>query len=223
MGGGEKPMKKLVISLSAVVLACSAWVFYSFATEEKSDIFRSLSAELKEIQATKDRYIAQVEHIGITSGEFQTYKAYMRANQQLNNRKDELSDSELLKDLIIEKLLLLEAEKQGVAVSLEQARAYSDEMRHILESTADEKAKAFQQQVIALTGLREDEYWEKHAPEAYKSQLSIEHLLNKLVQDGVLPNASGDPESFQTAWKSYKDKLYESRSEQVKIFIDDIQ
>ncbi|QQE73580.1 hypothetical protein KDJ56_16985 [Brevibacillus composti] len=216
-------MKKLAISLSVVALVGSALAFSSFATDEQTDIFRSLKAELMDINATKEMSLAQVENEDITNKEFQIYKAYMNANLKLNNIQGKLSDSELLKDLVIDKLLVQEAENQGVAVSLKDAEVHSQEMRKILENTDDEKAKDFQKNVIEVTGLSEEEYWKKHAPNAYRNQLSIENLIEKLVQDGVLPNATEDPDSFDKAYRNYKEDLYESHSKNVKIFTDEIQ
>jgi hypothetical protein len=216
-------MKKLAISLSVAALVGSALAFSSFATDEQTDIFRSLKAELADINSTKEISFAQVENEDITNKEFQIYKAYMNANQKLNNIQRKLSDSELLKDLVIDKLLVQEAEKQGVAVSLKEAEVHSQEMRKILESTTDEKAKDFQKNVIEVTGLSEEEYWEKHAPSAYRNQLSIQNLIEKLVRDGILPNAAEDPDSFDKAYQNYKEDLYASHSKKVKIFTDEIQ
>ncbi|TKI57492.1 hypothetical protein E8L90_19655 [Brevibacillus antibioticus] len=216
-------MKKLAVSLSVIALIGSGLAISSFATNEQTDIFHSLKAKLNDINSSPETKFAQVENEDITNKEFQIYKAYMNANQKLNNIDEKLSDTDLLKDLVIDKLLVQEAEKQGVAVSLEKAKEHSQEMRKTLESTTDEKAKEFQKNVINVTDLSEDEYWESHAPEAYRNQLSIQNLIEKLVQDEILPNATNDLEAFNEAYKKYTDELYENHSEEVKIFTNEIQ
>lgn len=152
-------MKKLSISLSLLTVLGSALAISSFATNEQTEVFKSLKEEIVNIKSTKESTLVQVENESITDKEFKIYKAYMKANQKLNKASNEISDNDLLTELVMDELLVQEAENQGVSVSLNTAKEYSIKMKEILEN-ADEKSKEFQRNAIEVTGLSEDKYWE---------------------------------------------------------------
>ncbi|MGF9823501.1 hypothetical protein ABE430_25560, partial [Brevibacillus agri] len=158
----------------------------------------------------------------ITDKEFKIYKAYMKANQKLNKASNEISDNDLLTELVMDELLVQEAENQGVSVSLNTAKEYSIKMKEILEN-ADEKSKEFQRNAIEVTGLSEDKYWEEYAPDMYRKQLSTSNLVEKLVKDGVLPNAIDNLDDFNKAFEKYKKELYKKASKKVKVLNDEVQ
>lgn len=215
-------MKKLSISLSLLTVLGSALAISSFATDEQTEVFKSLKEEVVNIKSTKESTLVQVENESITDKEFKTYKAYMKANQKLNKASNEISDNDLLTELVMDELLVQEAENQGVSVSLNTAKEYSMKMKGILEN-ADEKSKEFQRNAIEVTGLSEDKYWEEYAPQMYRKQLSTSNLVEKLVKDGVLPNAVDNLDDFNKAFEKYKKELYKKASKKVKVLNDEVQ
>ncbi|EJL43557.1 SurA N-terminal domain-containing protein [Brevibacillus agri] len=215
-------MKKLSISLSLLTVLGSALAISSFATNEQTEVFKSLKEEIVNIKSTKESTLVQVENESITDKEFKIYKAYMKANQKLNKASNEISDNDLLTELVMDELLVQEAENQGVSVSLNTAKEYSIKMKEILEN-ADEKSKEFQRNAIEVTGLSEDKYWEEYAPDMYRKQLSTSNLVEKLVKDGVLPNAIDNLDDFNKAFEKYKKELYKKASKKVKVLNDEVQ
>ncbi|MGF9826094.1 hypothetical protein ABE430_27045 [Brevibacillus agri] len=59
-------MKKLSISLSLLTVLGSALAISSFATNEQTEVFKSLKEEIVNIKSTKESTLVQVENESIT-------------------------------------------------------------------------------------------------------------------------------------------------------------
>lgn len=211
-------MKKAMVGLAlTVVLGISLTVPLS-GSARYSEIFHSVKQTLQLIEANdSEDILVQIEQEVITSKDFKTFQAYVKANQQLHGLDTTLSDQEIMKELILEKLLVMEAEKEGVAVDLAEAKAYAQKMRELL-AQQDQEVQDFQRHVIELSGRSEEEYWEEYAPELYRQQLSVMNLLNKLVAEAKLPASSSDSDAVQEAFERYKERLLKERAAHISYF-----
>lgn len=213
-------MKKIILALTLTVVLGISLTVPLFGSDRYSGIFNSLKNELVHIESNDtENILVQIEQEVITRKDFKTFQAYVKANQQLHGRNTPLSDQEIMKELILEKLLVMEAEKEGVAVDLAEAKAYAQIMR-VLLAQQDQEVQDFQRHVIELSGRSEKEYWEEYAPELYRQQLSVMNLLNKLIAEEKLPTTASDPEADQEAFERYKERLLKERAAHIT-YIDE--
>lgn len=185
-------------------------------------IFSQLKNTLDHINKQENHDIARVGSETITNKEFNVFKAYKETNLKLNGLNSKFNESELLKEFIINKLIIKKAKEENVFVSLNEAKKHAQEMRKLLEESGDKKAQQFQQKMIALTGLSEDEYWTQYAPLQYQDHLSEMNLINKLIKEGVLPDTENNDE-FLKAYEKYREGLYHAEKKNISILDKNIK
>lgn len=121
----------------------------------------------------------------------------------------ELSDEEIIAKLIENKLLFIEAEKNGLIVSDEKIHDYINELIKVIDST-DSKDVSVLKDYIRGQDMTIDEYFNSYF-DTYKEQMSIGKLRF---------NALGRIEDMKEAtvkWEQYKKELVQNNQSIIKI------
>jgi len=112
----------------------------------------------------------------------------IRLNPQNSGKSDLEVKKEALRKVIEDKALLSEAVKRGFLASEDEARQYAQEQRAILESPqVAPEDKEFFHEFLKSQGLSEEEYWEKMAPQAYRTVLSMNRLKESFRESVIVP------------------------------------
>lgn len=203
-------MKKKILSICLLAgLTCTV-ALPSFAESSDAEIFTQLKETIKAIQSEKQ--VQKTEKLSSNEGEFQTFKAYKKAIQSLN-KETQQTEEKLREEFETEKVFEEEAKKQ-FTVSLDEARNYASEMREILDSSGDDKAKEIQKRLIEAEGVDEETYWNEVAPKEYQKVLLSNKLTKKLIEEGLVenPRETENIEKFSNDLNAYKEKLYKEKS-----------
>jgi hypothetical protein len=159
---------------------------------------------------------AQVGEDIILIKDIQSYK---------QNSSEKLTDKQVL-DILVEKdLLFQEAQKEGVALSLQEAKQYASEQREIIESSGEEGKKAMDE-ITKKLGVDYEKYWKDDAPKGYMRAISQSNMKNKIkkeIQKKILESYSGlNNEDVEKLFNEMYAKKIEELKEKykVKYYID---
>lgn len=203
--------KKITLLAAAICITAAVTSISALATDKFSEPFSMLQTKLVQNKNFANDNIVQVGDLFITKKNLEDFKAYKGLEFNLNNSQISLKDSDLLEELIIEKLILLKAQEYNVVASLDDGKKEAAQAREILSKQPQED-QAMQDRFIATTGLTKDEYWNNYAPKQYQDQRSAVNLLNKLTGDGVL-TVGKDLNEFGKKYREYRKALYQSSLE----------
>jgi len=214
-------MKKILLPILVFSLLLVIFTIPTNAENRADSLFLGLKEKLGLVMVEKEKPLIQVGDEIITNKKFNSFKSYMETNRQLNQKSSTLTDQYLWNELITDSLLLQEAKSKKIAVSLEEAKKYSFEMRDLL-AKADREAHDFQKKVIAATGLDEEAYWSNYAPKAYQEQLIINKLTQQLINEKQLPKTNNLDE-FSKAYGKYIQQLKAKNLGKIKVLDKDLK
>lgn len=141
------------------------------------------------------------------------------------SRSDNLTDRQALDILVERDLLFQEAEKQGLALSLQEAKEYAKEQRKIIESSGQDEKKVIDN-IIRKLGVSYEKYWEEEAPKGYMRAISQSNMKNSIrdeIRDDILKNHPGlSNEEVQKIFdEMYREKIEELKTKyEVKYYIN---
>lgn len=198
--------KKIFFVVLAVLLISSAFISLNASSFGKSFLWGSQLKELKKESKELDRVIARVNNVDIKERDLEaallrqdTYSELQKDFNDMDELPNEykavkLSREEMLEKLILDKTLLLEAEKEGCQVSYDEAKKSVEENKKAindiltgkitLEQDAreifDKQYKCMEEFAQGL-GMNMDEYWEYSITLSQKS-LTIDKLKGKITE-----------------------------------------
>lgn len=198
--------KKVIVIFAAVCIAAAVLV-PPVLDGRFAGLFPGLTTSLTANEALAEGNIVQVGSEFISRKELEEFRAYKEWETELNDSAASFEDSDLLGQMIIEKLLLQKARELKVEASVKEARKEAARVKKILEQQGSGEAREFHARNIKTTGLTEKQYWNKYIVKEYRNQLTLGNLLKKLITDGQL-YAGSDPNELMRSYMEYRDKLY---------------
>lgn len=132
------------------------------------------------------------------------------------NRSDNITDREALDILVERDLLFQEAEKQGLALSLQEAKEYAKEQREIIESSGQDGKKVIDD-IISKLGVSYEKYWDEEAPKGYMRAISQSNMKNSIrdeIRDEIQKN---HPDLSDEEVQKIFDEMYREKIEELKI------
>lgn len=186
----------------------------SFAEDPLSTTSKNIMETVQTNNQLVSHAIVDVDGEKITNVDLLNYKAY----KSIENTQ--VSDQELLENMITEKLYLQLAKEKNVYATLEDGKKMAEENRQILDSQPKE-VKETQQKMIEMMGLTEDQYWNDFAPVEYQKIISAQNLSALLEQQKVLHYNVEDINDYGLELQQFKHELYEqAKGNKVKILDD---
>lgn len=140
------------------------------------------------LKQASDRVILTVNGQPVTEKFYTFWYFTIRLNPQNSQMSDLEVKKEALRKVIEDTAVWSEAVKRGFLASEDEARKYAQEQRAILESPqVTPESKEFFHELLKSQGLSEEEYWEKMAPQAYRTVLIMNRLKESFKQSLNLP------------------------------------
>ncbi|MDI6619716.1 MAG: hypothetical protein QME45_13865 [Clostridiales bacterium] len=160
---------------------------------------------------------AKVGNIVITVNGVQSFK---------QERADKMTDRQAL-DIIIERSLLFqEAQRQGIAMTLSEAKEYARGQRNILEENNSKETKKSIMDLIKRLNITYNRYWSDYAPKGYMKAVSESRMKEKFM-DEILRGITekypswGDKQIEDEAKTAYNKKISELKKQyKVKYYIN---
>lgn len=211
---GIEVKKKLVLIPSLLLLIITLVSIPVFAGDQINQELSKLIQQFSDNTKKDNSVIVMVGDQTITQHEFDNIKAVHATNSRMSNNSAP-DDDEILKSLIIDRLLIDLAREKGIYVSDHEITDHIRDLRKTLKEQSEE-VNRFQQEVIKLTGLDEEAYWTEYAPAKYKDLLIKEKLYQILLEEGSLPNTK-DPAEFESSAMDFRTKIYEDGISQGKV------
>lgn len=171
----------------------------------------AVKEKLEQSKKIPNRIIAQVGEKTITNHDVSKYQIYNSISGE------HLSEDEVLDRLVKEELYLQLAYEKGVAASLEEGRKMAHTNRQILYSQ-DPKTIEIHHKLLDLMGITEDDYWNELSPVEYQKFISMENLMNLLLEEGLLKQDPQDPNSIGREILRFQQELYEKQVESKVIY-----
>lgn|GEM_PF-2905751 len=121
-----------------------------------------------------------------------------------------VSDDEVIKKIVTDRLLYKEAVKAGVTLTDDEVWHYMNETKETMKK--DPEVYKFYLSYLKDTGMTEDEYWEKSFPvykRAYTTGKYRKYLKGKFAADHPDISATDLHKAFDEYYDKYTDDLYE--------------
>lgn len=160
---------------------------------------------------------AKVGNIVITVNGVQSFK---------QEKADKMTDRQAL-DIIIERSLLFqEAQRQGIAMTLSEAKEYARGQRNILEENNSKETKKSIMDLTKRLNITYNRYWSDYAPKGYMKAVSESRMKEKFM-DEILRGITekypswGDKQIEDEAKTAYNKKISELKKQyKVKYYIN---
>lgn len=201
--------KKLIFS----VLIISTIVISSTGIMIANDPFHNIKLKIEENNRLTEASIAEVGGVIITNTDIENYKAFASANTNAV-----MTDSDILKELIIEELLLQKAKQENVYVSIEDGIEEANKLRDLLKQQPP-LIQETHDRLMETMGVSEVEYWNNIAPKEYQKILSIQNLLDLIIIEKQTD--SSNPNLINQLVKDYRESLYQTALENNTLTIGD--
>lgn len=205
-------MKKGTLIFTIVLAALTIGASVSFAIDPTTQRSDGIKKEIINIERQQDEVIVQVGSSSITKKQFLKFKTYQKIDGQSH------SDEELMKQMITDQLMQDFAKEKNINVTLEEGKQEANKMRTLLENQPADIQK-IQAQLISSMGVSEDEYWSKIAPVEYQKQLVVQKITESFIKDATLQYLENDPSAYGEQLKEFRQKLYDSSQNKVKMLI----
>ncbi|UHA75614.1 hypothetical protein [Paenibacillus sp. 481] len=197
-------MKKRILLVVSSIAALSILIgSFAGATDPLTTVSSQVNVEIRAINSNQPIDLVKIGDVLITNNDLQSLKAYKKLEE-----KPVPSDSELLKEIIIDELYLLKAKEEGVYVSLEDGKREAERLRAVLNAQPS-NVQEVQKKILIAMGKSDDEYWSDFAPVEYQKLLSRQNLTNKLMETNVL-DESLQYEDFSKKLQEYKNNMFNS-------------
>ncbi|WP_068774167.1 hypothetical protein [Paenibacillus sp. FJAT-26967] len=201
-----------VLSLTLVLAACAAAGSIAYGGVKPDPVLSGLKTQLAHNKKETSGPLVQVGDYTISKLDLENYKAIKKSAASMSGQQltDGIDENLLLKEIIIEKIILVEAKKQQITVSLEEGKQEAERLKQLLsQQPAD--VQALQKQFIDTYGVSEEKYWNEIAPKQYQELLINQKLIKKWIDNKTLPQITdaNQQETFSQALETHKEKLYQ--------------
>ncbi|MGB9680458.1 MAG: SurA N-terminal domain-containing protein [Minisyncoccia bacterium] len=220
----------ILISLSVLlifILAISAFSFSAKNPQEKANelqfdnIMKKVSSFFKsnkdKLEINKGEIIAEVNGIPIYKNEFELRKGLAVAS---GVQADNIDDY-ILQKLIREKVQEYLASKYNIKVSEGEINEYIDKEKKEFNEYPEAKKKL--DELIAESGMTEDEYWNTYERYNAKRILLFNKLYDFIIKEGIksgeLKKAEQMTANLQNEYKKYFDSMVDKNIKTAKISI----
>ncbi|MFV9568769.1 SurA N-terminal domain-containing protein [Thermoanaerobacter mathranii] len=227
----KKGKTLILISLSIFLIFILAIVAFSFSEanpQEKANelqfnnVVEKVSAFFKsnkdKLQIDKGDMIAEVNGIPIYKNEFELRKELTLASGVQTDNIDDYILQKLIKEKVQEYL----ANKYNVKVSQNEINAYIEKEKKEFNEYPEAKKKL--NELIAASGMTEDEYWNTYEKYNAKRILLFSKLNNYIIEEGIksrkLKKAEEMTNDVQNEYKRYVDSIIDEYLKSAKISIN---
>ncbi|WP_028992478.1 SurA N-terminal domain-containing protein [Thermoanaerobacter thermocopriae] len=227
----KKGKTLILISLSIFLIFILAIVAFSFSEanpQEKANelqfnnVVEKVSAFFKsnkdKLQIDKGDMIAEVNGIPIYKNEFELRKELTLAPGVQTDNLDDYILQKLIKEKVQEYL----ANKYNVKVSQNEINAYIEKEKKEFNEYPEAKKKL--NELIAASGMTEDEYWNTYEKYNAKRILLFSKLNNYIIEEGIksgkLKKAEEMTNDVQNEYKRYVDSIIDEYLKSAKISIN---
>lgn len=146
----------------------------------------------------------------ITNREFQMYVTNRKLMADLNHQPTP-STEQCKHDFNKDQVLYLEAEKQNLLISDQEAREYANMVRSSISTTENaSEAQNILNKVEQALEVTDDVYWNDIAPKQYKILLSIGKLKDHFIHDYKTQHPNSSQEEINNAWEKYGEQLLQN-------------
>ncbi|AIS53562.1 hypothetical protein TKV_c24440 [Thermoanaerobacter kivui] len=225
----KKGKTLILISLSIFLIFILAIVAFSFSAanpQEKANelqfnnVVKKVSAFFK---SNKDKLqgdiIAEVNGIPIYKNEFELRKELTLASGVQTDNIDDYILQKLIKEKVQEYL----ANKYNVKVSQNEINAYIEKEKKEFNEYPEAKKKL--NELIAASGMTEDEYWNTYENYNVRRMLLFGKLYNSIIEEGInsgkLKKTEEMTSEMQNEYRKYVDSIINEYVKDAKISIND--
>lgn len=225
----KKGKTLILISLSIFLIFILAIVAFSFSAanpQEKANelqfnnVVKKVSAFFK---SNKDKLqgdiIAEVNGIPIYKNEFELRKELTLASGVQTDNIDDYILQKLIKEKVQEYL----ANKYNVKVSQNEINAYIEKEKKEFNEYPEAKKKL--NELIAASGMTEDEYWNTYENYNVRRMLLFGKLYNSIIEEGInsgkLKKTEEMTSEMQNEYRKYVDSIINEYVKDTKISIND--
>jgi hypothetical protein len=187
-----------VVSALTLAVIITGSVLYANNVPSVDEMFVDIDHQVKE---APDRIIAQGPDFEIYSKDFALFKANLAFSEKMNNVTIDMTDKDIIHEMIKEALVVNLAREEGLFVSKQEITDYITHLRELLDDPEHDPAmKQIRDNLVKMSGLSEDEYWEsEELAQKYEKALLIQKFVRKLAEEGQIRGV----EDFA----NFKDKL----------------
>lgn len=196
--------KKYISSLSLAVfvvviigITFSNTAIFSTQTIDPNALINKLTSI--KLLSDKDDVVLIIDKTTIKKEQFEKCRAFLTVLKNAPATDEEVKDK-----LIEDTVLYNEAIRRGLAVSLDEANAFSQETKIAILDPKTENAD-FIKNVIVSEGYTIDEFFDTVAPERYQKALAIGKLRSQVYKE--IDNSSLTPEQRMKAEIDLFEKL----------------
>ena len=211
-------LKKAYLLIAAIAVLSIAGIII-YRNLEATSLAGTVGESLKQVS---DRVILTVNGEPATEKFCTLWYLTIRLNPQNSGKSDLEVKKEALRKVIEDRALYSEAVKRGFLASEDEARKYAQEQRALLDSPqVVPESKEFFHEFLKSQGLSEEEYWEKMAPQAYRTVLSMNRLGESFKQSvNVPPPTSEEIEAIKAKhpeWGNISTEILAQQASQEKL------
>jgi hypothetical protein len=165
--------------------------------------------------ATSELPLVEGDGIRIMPEEFLLYKSGVDlSNQQPGVSKMNVTDAQIVDNLITEPLTVQYAKKLGLTVSSEEIdKEIAFQRNSLIQAPKDNPIKELMVKRIKLNGLTEDEFWGSELVRTkYENTILVGKMFTKLVADGTFKKQSDGSE-----FTKFKEELLHANKDKLSI------
>jgi parvulin-like peptidyl-prolyl isomerase len=227
----KKGKTLILVSLSVFLIFILAIVAFSFSAanpQEKANelqfnnVVKKVSAFFKnnkdKLQIGEGDIIAEVNGVPIYKNEFELRKGLALAS---GVQADNIDDY-ILQKLIREKVQEYLASKYNIKVSQNEINAYIEKEKKEFNEYPEAKKKL--NELIAASGMTEDEYWNTYEKYNARRILLFNKLYDSIIEEGIksgkLKKAEDMTNDVQNEYKRYVDSIIDEYLKSAKISIN---
>lgn len=168
-------IKKIALIICIISICSLSIAAVNHYSSPKSALEKGQYLNLLENSRDNSKIVVKVNGTSITENDIKIAGLF---------RDDDLPYDQLLNRVIKNELLLQEANRLGINVSLDEAKSFAQEVRTILESSPNEDSEEVSE-IISGLGMSPDEYWTEFAPLKYQEVLLLGEVRNYIGENAV--------------------------------------
>lgn len=200
-------MKKILISISIIILSIVSIGLTEVALGESPfrELGKKIAVNTENNQSVQTGVVPKkVNGESINPKDISDYQAYL---EEVQGQKSDVAKQNAIDKVIEDTILYNEAKKRNLVISIEEAKAFSQSQRNIInndQTQNSQEVKLMISNLIEGLGITEEQYWNEYAVKGYLKYNSIGKLKAQITK-----NAKNDAEQDQ-AWNDYVTGLKKS-------------
>lgn len=197
---------KWIVPIITIVLLLSSAFAYALPSVSIRDFFTNTKTTVDQASSAN---VAESPRFNITEKEFVQFKSNVEMISALNGISFKQTNMEILKSMVIRKLVLQTAIDEGITATDQEVRDYALKQKALFDDN-NTQFKELRDELIKASGYTQEQYWT--SPELlqnYKEWLIANKFIDSLYAEKKLTN--------QYTYKDYSEELWNQAKDGIKI------